>query len=75
MTLRSVTRHRNEREIPMRLTLATPALIALPALAACSGGGGPDNTNAFHPNCDEQSELAKLGRTDGTEITITCPQG
>ncbi len=59
----------------MRLTLATPALITLLALAACgkTGSGGPDNNNDFDPNCAEQSALAELGRTDGKDIRITCP--
>jgi hypothetical protein len=59
----------------MRLTLATPALIALLALAACgtSSSGGPDNNGDFDPNCAEQSSLAELGRTDGKDIRITCP--
>ena len=58
----------------MRLTLA-PALLAFLALAACvSGGtGSPDNAADFYPNCAEQSDLATLGRTDGKDITITCP--
>lgn len=59
----------------MRLTLATPALIALLALAACSGGsvGDPNNDEQFDPNCAEQSAMAELGRTDGKDIRITCP--
>ena len=59
----------------MRLTLVTPALIALLSLAACgsSSSGGPDNDERFNPNCAEQSDLATLGRTDGREIRITCP--
>jgi hypothetical protein len=58
----------------MRLTLATPALIALLALAACSGGvSDPNNDEQFDPNCAEQSAMAELGRTDGKEIRITCP--
>jgi hypothetical protein len=61
----------------MRLTLAAPVLAALLALSACSGGsslsGGPDNDDQFYPNCEEQAQLAMNGRTDGREITITCP--
>ena len=58
---------------PMRLTLTAPLLITLLALSACISSGGPDNDNAFGPNCAAQSDLANMGRTDGKEIRITCP--
>jgi hypothetical protein len=61
----------------MRLTLAAPALAALLALSACSGGtsstGGPNTDDRFYPNCAEQAELARNGTTEGNQITITCP--
>lgn len=58
----------------MRMTLAVPALLLGLALAGCGyNTGGPDNLNEFYPNCDEQSALANQGRTDGRQITITCP--
>jgi hypothetical protein len=52
----------------MRLPLAAPLLIALPALSAC---GNSDND--FAPVCAEQAVMAEQGRTDGVDITITCP--
>ena len=58
----------------MRLTLATPLMLALLALSACTGGLGlSDRDNDLAPVCAEQSDWATQGRMDGVDITITCP--
>ncbi len=59
----------------MRLSLATPALIALLALSACASGVGANGGSGDnHPEvCAEQNALAKAGLTDGRQQSIACP--
>ena len=70
MTFNSITR--NEGQYPMRMTLAAPALTLLLALSGCAGSGAED-LNEPGRVCAEQSAWAQSGRTDGRDITITCP--
>jgi hypothetical protein len=51
------------------------SLVSLAALAACSGGGGSNvGSDDNHPEvCQEQHELAKLGKRPSGEISISCP--
>ena len=56
----------------MRIRLTVPLLVLLSALSACSSGyATPENDPVTV--CQEQSAMAQAGRTDGREITITCP--
>ncbi|MBJ2150462.1 hypothetical protein [Paracoccus sp. IB05] len=56
----------------MRIRLTVPAFVLLSALAACSGGyATPENDPVTV--CEEQAAMAKAGRVDGRDITITCP--
>lgn len=61
----------------MRMTLVLPALLLSSALAGCSAGLVPatsGNVPQIPAICAEQSDWARQGRTDGRDITITCPQ-
>ncbi len=58
----------------MRISLVS-GLISLMALAACGGGVG-SNVSApddHIPVCQEQSDLARLGKVPTGEIAISCP--
>ena len=56
----------------MRFRLTLPALVLLSAFAACSSGDAtPENDPVTV--CQEQAAMALSGRSDGREITITCP--
>ena len=59
------------------MRLALSALVLTSALAGCTGGLIPatsGNSSQIPAICAEQSEWARQGRTDGRDITITCPQ-
>lgn len=64
------------RTTSMRKALPATALLFSSLLAACSAGYGADvrGDDDHIPVCQEQNELAKNGRTDGREISITCPE-
>ena len=51
------------------------ALLALATLSACSGYAGANGgTGDNHPAvCQEQSDLARNGLTDGRPQSISCP--
>lgn len=70
MTFDSIPR--NEGRHAMRMSLAAPALTLLLALAGCVSSGVED-LNEPARVCAEQSAWAEAGRTDGRDITITCP--
>ncbi|MFE3836855.1 hypothetical protein [Pseudogemmobacter sonorensis] len=60
----------------MRMTLAASALVLVTALAGCTAGLIPaqsGNVPLIPAVCAEQAALATQGRTDGRDITITCP--
>jgi hypothetical protein len=55
----------------MRIAIVLPLL----ALSACTSGVGADGgKDDNHPAvCQEQSDLAKNGLTDGRQQSISCP--
>ncbi len=56
---------------------STIAFVTLALLAGCSGGGVGSNTGPDDDHiqaCQEQSDMARLGKVPDGYIAISCPE-